>query len=63
MSNNAIAFVQVTAIVLGHIAGVTAAHDRAVVLLPERLARRGQYPMLAVMVLYTITGIALISGS
>ncbi|HWD06338.1 MAG TPA: hypothetical protein VG674_28245 [Amycolatopsis sp.] len=58
-----IALIQVAAIVVGHIVAVTAAHDRSVGMLPRRSARRGQYPMLVVMVCYTITGIALISGS
>ncbi len=50
LSPNAIAYVQVAAIVIGHVCGVIAAHDRAVELYPERAAVRSQYPMLAVMV-------------
>lgn len=60
VSPNQIAYVQVAAIVLGHVAGVTAAHDRAVELFPPRLAVRSQYPMLAVMVLYTVGGLLLL---
>lgn len=58
----AIAFVQVGAIVLGHVAGVVAAHDRAVVTFPRRYQRSGQYPLLAAMVAYTMGGIALVVG-
>lgn len=60
VSPNQIAYVQVAAIVLGHVAGVVAAHDRAVELYPERVAVRSQYPMLAVMVAYTVTGLLLL---
>lgn len=61
-STTAIALVQVGAIVLGHIAGVTSAHDRAVGIVRGLYVRVGQYPMLAVMVACTATGIALVSG-
>ena len=60
VSADQIAYVQVAAIVIGHIAGVTAAHDRAVELYPERVAARSQYPMLAVMVAYTVGGLLLL---
>ena len=63
VSTRAIALVQVAAIVSGHILGVIAAHDRAVELLPRRVARRGQYPLLAAMVGYTCLGIALLVGT
>lgn len=64
VSTSLIALVQVTAIVTGHIVGVVAAHDRAVALLPPgRAARRGQYPLLVAMVLYTGAGIALLVGT
>lgn len=59
----AIAIVQTAAIIVGHIVAVTNAHDRAVAILPRRFARYGQYPMLAVMVGYTIAGIALLAGA
>ena len=55
-----IAWVQALAIVIGHVAGVTVAHDRAVELFPRRLALRSQYPLLAVMVGYTVTGLMLL---
>ncbi|MPZ00392.1 MAG: hypothetical protein GEU97_20900 [Actinophytocola sp.] len=57
-----IAFVQVTGIVVGHILGVTSAHDRAIGVLRPKYVKVGQYPMLAVMVAYTATGIALVAG-
>lgn len=60
VSADQIAYVQVAAIVIGHVAGVTAAHDRAVELYPERVAARSQYPMLAVMVAYTVGGLLLL---
>lgn len=63
MSSDAIAFVQTGAIVLGHIVGLIVAHDRALSLLPRRHARSGQCPMLAVMVVYTTVGIALLAGA
>ena len=55
-----IALVQVGSIVLGHLLGVVAAHDRAVALFPPELARRSQYPLLAVMVAFTVIGIGLL---
>jgi len=55
-----IAYVQVAAIVLGHLAGVVAAHDRAVGRWPHRTAVRSQYPLLAVMVAYTVAGLLLL---
>lgn len=58
-----IGVIQTLAIVIGHIAAVTAAHDRAVAVLPNWHTRSGQYPMLAVMVAYTTAGIALIAGA
>ena len=47
-------YVQVAALVVGHVAGLAIAHDRAVALFDDRRAAlRSQYPMLALMVLYT----------
>ena len=60
-SPNTIWYVQVGALVAGHVAGLTVAHDRAVTILPERDALRSQYPMLALMVVYTIAGLWLLS--
>lgn len=55
-----IARVQVYAIVLGHIGGVVAAHDRALGLLPPAAARRSQYPLALVMVTITLCGVLLL---
>lgn len=63
VSVSAIAFVQVGAIVIGHILGVVSAHDRAVELFPEQYKTRSQYSLLAVMVVYTTVGISLLVGT
>lgn len=55
-----IAYVQVGAIVIGHVLGVVVAHDRAVERYPHRLAVRGQYPLLAMMVGLTVGGLLLL---
>lgn len=57
-----LAVLKVLAVVLGHIAGVVAAHDRAISLLPARHRVLGQLGMLAVMVAYTATGLYLLMG-
>jgi hypothetical protein len=55
-------YVQVGALVVGHVAGLAIAHDRAVALFESRShALRSQYPMLALMVLYTVGGMWLLS--
>jgi hypothetical protein len=56
----AIAVIQATAIVLGHVVGIVCAHEKAVALLPERSALRGQLPMLVVMIGYTCAGLVLL---
>jgi hypothetical protein len=63
VSTRTVSLVQIGAIVLGHIAGVVAAHDRAVALFRGKAAVRGQYPLLAVMVAYTLAGVALVVGT
>jgi hypothetical protein len=63
VSPTTIAYVQVASIVLGHIMGVIAAHDRSVAVFEERNKTAAQYPLLAAMVLYTMSGIALLVGS
>lgn len=62
VSATTIAVTQVLAIVTGHVLGVVAAHDRAVRVFPRRAATAGQYPLLAVMVVFTIGGISLLLG-
>ncbi len=56
-------YVQVGALVLGHVAGLVLAHDRALSLYPKaRDATRSQYWMLAVMVGFTSLGLWLLSA-
>ena len=65
VSARTISLVQVAAIVGGHILGVVLAHDRAVALSgPDRRAqaRVTQYPLLAVMVVFTLGGLFLLLG-
>ncbi len=59
-SPGAVATTQVLAIVVGHILGVVAAHDRAARLFPRRQAIAGQLPLLALMVGYTVCGLLLL---
>jgi len=60
VSADQIAYVQVAAIVIGHVAGVITAHDRAVERYPHRVAVLSQYPLLAVMIAYTVSGLLLL---
>jgi hypothetical protein len=61
LSPNAVWYVQVAALVGGHAAGLAVAHDRALGVLSVKDALRSQYAMLALMVLYTIGGLWLLS--
>jgi hypothetical protein len=55
-------YVQVAALVIGHVAGLVLAHDRAVELFESpRKAAISQYAMLALMVVYTVAGLWLLS--
>jgi len=64
LSANAIWYVQVGALVVGHVVGLTLAHDRALVYWRDyRQATRSQYWMLAVMVAFTCFGLYLLSVS
>ncbi len=58
----AVWYVQVFAIVAGHVAGVVLAHDRSVAAFRGSLAMRTQYALLAIMVLFTMTGLLVLSG-
>jgi len=68
-SGTVVWFVQVGSIVIGHIAGLLLAHDRALELAPKHVdgrpdigaATRSQLPMLALMVLYTVGGLYFLS--
>ena len=57
-----IALVQVTAIVVGHVVGVVLAHDRAVRDDPVHATAR-QLPLVAVMIAFTVGGLALLLSS
>jgi hypothetical protein len=64
VSATGIWYVQVAALVLGHVAGLTLAHDRALsVYAKARDATRSQYWMLAVMVAFTSLGLWLLSAA
>ena len=62
VSPRTIANVQVGAIVLGHVVGVVLAHDRAVRESSHR-STLGQVPLVAVMVAFTVGGLALLLSS
>jgi hypothetical protein len=61
-SPRTISWIQVASIVLGHVAGVVLAHDRALALFPGKQSTRSQYPLLVVMVLFTVAGLVLLLG-
>jgi hypothetical protein len=64
ISATGIWYVQVAALVLGHVAGLALAHDRALALFERaRDATRSQYWMLAVMVAFTSLGLWLLSAA
>ena len=61
---NAIWYVQVAALVIGHVAGLVLAHDRALATWADpRVAVRSQYWMLTVMVAFTCIGLWLLSAA
>jgi len=53
VSTTLIAYVQVFAIILGHVLAVVVAHFRAAALFDRRTARRTQYPLMALMLFLT----------
>ena len=55
-----LASTKVLAVVLGHVLGVVAAHDRAIKLLPQRHQVTGQLPLLVAMVAFTVGGLYLL---
>jgi hypothetical protein len=58
----AVWYVQVGALVAGHVTGLVLAHDKAIAVYPDpRLAARSQYWMLALMVGFTCLGLFLLS--
>jgi predicted outer membrane lipoprotein len=59
---NAVSYIQVAALVIGHAAALVVAHDRAVAMFGDsRVAARSQYWMLALMVGFTTLGLFLLS--
>jgi len=55
-----LANVKVLAVVLGHVLGVVAAHDRAIKILPKRHQLTGQLPLLVAMIAFTVGGLYLL---
>ena len=63
LSPNLVWYVQVAALVVGHVAGLVVAHDRAVSMFRGvATAVRTQYAMLVLMVAYTVAGLWLLSS-
>lgn len=62
MHPSVLATTKVLFVVAGHIAGVVAAHDCALRVLPKRHQLTGQLAMMLVMVGYTFTGLYLLFG-
>ena len=59
---NTVWYLQVAALIIGHVAGLAVAHDRALVIFRKTSdALRSQYPMLALMVVYTVGGLYLLA--
>jgi hypothetical protein len=64
VSGNFVWYVQVGALLVGHVAGLTLAHDRALTLYRRaRDATRSQYWMLTVMVAFTCLGLFILSST
>jgi hypothetical protein len=64
VSGNLVWYVQVAALLVGHVAGLTLAHDRALTLYRRaRDATRSQYWMLTVMVAFTCLGLFILSST
>jgi hypothetical protein len=62
LSPKTVWYAQVAALVVGHVLGLVLAHDRAVsVFHSARVALRTQYAMLALMVVYTVGGLWVLS--
>jgi hypothetical protein len=64
VTGNAVWYVQVGALIIGHVGGLTLAHDRALTLYRRaRDATRSQYWMLTVMVTFTSLGLWILSST
>ncbi len=55
-----LANIKVIAVVVGHVLGVVAAHDRAIQILPPRHQLTGQLPLLFAMIAFTVGGLYLL---
>ncbi len=55
-----LAILKVLAVVVGHVLGVIAAHERAIELLPKRHQLTGQLPLLFAMIAFTVGGLYLL---
>ncbi|GAA5027534.1 hypothetical protein GCM10023258_22340 [Terrabacter aeriphilus] len=55
-----VATIQAVSIVVGHLLGVLAAHERAITVLERRAAVIGQLPLMVVMVVYTLGGLTIL---
>ena len=63
LAPNTVWYVQVAALVAGHVLGLVLAHDRAVTMFASvSTAARTQYAMLALMIVYTVGGMWLLSN-
>jgi hypothetical protein len=58
-----VASIKVGAVVVGHVLGAMAAHDRAVKILPPRHQLTGQIPLLMAMIAFTAGGLYLLFAS
>jgi hypothetical protein len=61
LTTHEIWYIQVAALVIGHVCGIVLAHDRAVSLYEGKAALRSQYAMLTLMITFTVGGLYLLS--
>jgi hypothetical protein len=54
---------KVVAVVVGHVVGVVAAHERAIKILPKKHQVTGQIPLLLAMIAFTVGGLYLLFSS
>lgn len=62
VSPTAVWYIQVAVIIVGHVAAVVLAHDRALGDFPQRVAVRTQYAMLVLMVALTGIGLSILAA-
>lgn len=62
ISPTAVWYIQLAAVIAGHVGGVILAHDRALVDFPGVKAIRSQYPMLALMVALTMLALFILTA-